>query len=147
MCQHCNYSELLSVKGLDPTPNRIGIMETIGNKALPIGAQEIFEALHRTVKIHRVTVYRILDLLVEKGVLERLGGWGRSLLYAMAPSKYHPAHPHFHCKTCGAMYCLQPLSLNFDIRNIQCSFAGEIKNVEIQVSGICRNCLQTKGAS
>ena len=42
MCQHCNYSKLLRLRGLDPTPHRLRIMEVIGNNSSPIGAQEIF---------------------------------------------------------------------------------------------------------
>jgi Fur family ferric uptake transcriptional regulator len=144
MCQHCNYPELLDVMGLDPTPNRLRVMEVVGNNTSPIGAQDIFTTLSRTAEINRVTVYRILDLLVEKGLVERLSGGGRSLFYGMAPNENHPAHPHFHCKSCGVLQCMQPVSLNVDIKDIQRSFAGEIRGVEVMVSGICRNCLRTE---
>lgn len=142
MCQYCNYSELLGIRGLEPTPHRLRVMEAIGNTASPIGAQEIFSMVCRKVNINRVTVYRILELLVERGLIERLSGRGRSLLYGMAPCEHHPAHPHFHCKNCGAMYCLNPFKLDVDITNIQCSFAGEIRDVEVRINGVCRNCLQ-----
>ena len=144
MCQHCNYSELLDVMGLDPTPNRLRIMEVVGNNTSPIGVQDIFTTLSRTAEINRVTVYRILDLLVEKGLVERLSGGGRSLFYGMAPNENHPAHPHFHCKSCGALQCMQPVNFNVDIKDIQRSFAGEVRSVEVLVSGICRNCLRTE---
>jgi len=144
MCQHCNYSELLDVRGLDPTPNRLRVMGVVGNNSSPIGAQDIFTTLSRTAEINRVTVYRILDLLVENGLVERLSGGGRSLVYGMAPNENHPAHPHFHCKSCGALQCMQPVNFNVDIKDIQRSFAGEVRSVEVLVSGICRNCLRTE---
>jgi Fur family ferric uptake transcriptional regulator len=144
MCQQCNYPELLRLRGLDPTPHRLRIMEVIGNNASPIGAQEIFRMVGKIVNINRVTVYRILELLVENHLVERLSGRGRSLLYGMAPCEHHPAHPHFHCRNCGAMLCLQPLNLNVDMKEVQCSFPGEIREVEIRIHGVCQNCLPTE---
>lgn len=142
MCQHCNYSELLGVKNLAPTPHRLSVMEVIGNSTSPIGANEIYKRICKTVDINRVTVYRILDLLVEKKLVERLSGMGRSLLYGISPCEHHPAHPHFHCKKCGAMYCLQPFTFNIDIKNLHGVFAGEMKDVEIRINGVCRDCLR-----
>lgn len=143
MCQRCNYMELLDGRGLEPTPNRMRIMKVIGNNPSPMGAPDIFATLTRTEDINRVTVYRILDLLVENGLVERLSGGGRSLVYGLSPSKNHPAHPHFHCKSCGTLQCMQPDSISMDIDDIQRTFAGEIKSVEIRVNGICRTCLRT----
>jgi len=130
-------------KGIDPTPNRMRIMEVVGSNPAPIAAQDILTTLRRSEGINRVTVYRILDLLVEKGLLERLSSGGRSLVYALSPNENHPAHPHFHCNNCGALECLQPDSISMDIQTMQRSFAGEISNIEIRINGICRNCLRT----
>ncbi|MBN1662042.1 MAG: transcriptional repressor [Deltaproteobacteria bacterium] len=143
MCQLCNYPKMLDRSGLDPTPNRLRVMEVIGNNPSPTGAQDIFTTLNRTADINRVTVYRILDLLVEKGLVERLNGGGRSLVYGLSPNENHPPHPHFHCRRCGAIQCLQPDSISMDIHTMQRSFAGEISSVEIRINGICRNCLKT----
>jgi Fur family ferric uptake transcriptional regulator len=144
MCSRCNYSELIERSGLDPTPNRVRVLETIGNSDSPVSAGDIVAAARRTAGINRVTVYRILDLLVGRGLAARMVGGGRSLVYGMAPSENHPAHPHFHCRNCGTMQCLQPGSLQVDLRDIERSFPGEIRGVEIRLSGICRNCLKKK---
>jgi Fur family ferric uptake transcriptional regulator len=142
MCQRCNYAELLDAVGLDPTPGRLRVLEVIGNNSSPVSAQDIFATVSRTAAINRVTVYRILDVLVEKGMVARLSGGGRSLVYGLAPSENHPAHPHFHCRSCGVLQCLQPGSLNVDLKGIERSFAGEITGVEVRVDGICRDCLK-----
>jgi len=144
MCSRCNYSELIERSGLDPTPNRIRVLETIGNSGSPVSAGDIVAAARRTAGINRVTVYRILDLLVGRGLAARMVGGGRSLVYGMAPSENHPAHPHFHCRDCGAMQCLRPGSLQVDLRAVERSFAGEIHGVEIRLEGICRHCLKKR---
>lgn len=142
MCNQCDYRQLLTSGGLEPTPHRQRVLEAIGANSAPLSAQDIFRTLSRTAGIDRVTVYRILDALASKGLVERLSSGGRSRVYGMAPNKNHPAHPHFHCRTCGKMQCLQPASLKVDLRAIKRSFGGEIQGVEIRVDGTCRNCLK-----
>jgi Fur family ferric uptake transcriptional regulator len=142
VCQHCNYGELLMGRDLEPLANRLRVLEVIGGNSSPLSAQDIFTTLSRTSSINRVTVYRILDTLVDKGLVERLSAGGRSLVYGLAPNENHPAHPHFHCRSCGALQCLQPGSLTVDLRGIERSFAGEIQSVEVRVDGICKNCLR-----
>jgi Fur family ferric uptake transcriptional regulator len=135
---------MLDGMGLDSTSNRLRVLEVIGNNPSPMGAQEIFETLGRTAKINRVTVYRILDLLTEKVLVIRLSGLGRGLVYGLAPNENHPPHPHFQCRSCGTFQCMQPASLNMDIREVQRTFPGEIIGVDIRVSGTCGNCLKAE---
>jgi Fur family transcriptional regulator, ferric uptake regulator len=142
MCQHCDYSNLLKASGLGHTANRHHVLEVIGNNSSPLSAQQIFETLNRTENINRVTVYRILDLLVDKGLVDRINGGGRSFVYGLAPNENHPAHPHFFCKSCGHLECLNPQSLNLDLQPLQRTFAGLIENVEVRVDGVCKNCLK-----
>lgn len=142
MCHQCDYTRLLGKCGLGYTPNRHRVLEVIGNNNFPLSAQEIFETLSRNIEINRVTVYRILDLLVDKGLVQRISGGGRSFVYGLAPNENHPAHPHFYCKSCGNMECLNPQSLNVDVDPIQRTFPGLIENVEVRIDGVCKNCLR-----
>jgi Fur family ferric uptake transcriptional regulator len=141
MCQHCDYSNFLEASGLGHTPKRHRVLEVIGNNSSPLSAQQIFDTLSRTDNINRVTVYRILDLLVDKGLVDRINGGGRSFVYGLAANENHPAHPHFYCKCCGNLECLNPQSLNVDLQHMQRTFAGQIENVEVRVDGVCKNCL------
>jgi len=142
MCHQCNYNKLLERGGLAPTPNRLKILEVVGNNNSPLNAQEIFEILIRNNKINRVTVYRILDLLVEKGIVKRLSGGGRSFHYGLAPNDNHQPHPHFYCKQCGNMECLSPQSLTLDMEPLNLTFPGMIDDVEVCLDGTCKNCLK-----
>jgi Fur family ferric uptake transcriptional regulator len=144
MCTSCNYEALLERAGLDSTPNRLGVLEAIGAGRGPLRAQEVFATVNRTTGINRVTVYRILDLLVERGVVERISGGGRSFAYGLAPNENHPAHPHFRCRSCGVLQCMQPDSLKIDLRGVPRSFRGEIQAVEVRVDGICGRCLKRR---
>ena len=142
MCHQCNYDELLTSANLDPTTNRLHILEVIGNNRFPLSAGDIFKTLERTSSINRVTVYRILDLLVDGGVVERISTGGRAFYYGLAPNDHHEPHPHFYCKRCGQMDCLNPRSLDVNTDPLWKTFPGQIDSIEIRVDGICKNCLR-----
>lgn len=145
MCHRCDYNRLLEAAGLKTTSNRLSVLEIIGNNSSPLNVQEIFDILNRNMNINRVTVYRIIDLLVESGLLERLSGGGRSYYYGLAPNEHHRRHPHFYCRCCGNMECLNPASLSLDTRPLERTYPGVIESVEVRVDGVCKNCLKKTG--
>jgi Fur family ferric uptake transcriptional regulator len=141
MCHYCNYPRLLEQAGLTATDNRLKVLEVIGANASPLNVREIFNTLNRSSNINRVTIYRILDLLVENGIVDRLSGGGRSFYYGLAPNEHHHPHPHFYCKSCGNMECLNPESLPLDMAPLRRTYPGSVENVEVRVDGVCKNCL------
>ena len=141
MCHYCNYPRLLEQAGLTATDNRLKVLEVIGANASPLNVREIFDTLNRRSNINRVTIYRILDLLVENGIVDRLSGGGRSFYYGLAPNEHHHPHPHFYCKSCGNMECLNPESLPLDMAPLRRTYPGSVENVEVRVDGVCKNCL------
>ncbi len=142
MCHQCDYASILEKCDLPPNPNRMKILEIVGNNTSPLSAQDIYETMSRTEDINRVTVYRILDLLVEKGAIDRIRGGGRSFYYGLAPNENHPSHPHFYCRQCGNLECLNPDGLRVNTENIERTFAGVIEKVEVRLDGICKTCLR-----
>ncbi len=140
MCHQCNYDELLSSANLSATNNRMRVLEVVGNNTFPLSAKDIFNTLERNCSINRVTVYRILDLLVDHGVVERISTGGRAFYYGLAPNKHHEPHPHFYCTNCGQMDCLSPKSLTVDMEALIKTFPGQIEKVEVRIDGICKNC-------
>ncbi|MBW2590394.1 MAG: transcriptional repressor [Deltaproteobacteria bacterium] len=144
MCYKCNYAHLLENSGLGSTPNRLKVLEVIGNNNYPLNAGEVIDILSRSTDINRVTVYRILDLLVEKKLIDRISGGGRSFHYGLAPNEHHQPHPHFYCRECGRMECLNPESLHLDIKPLNRTFPGLIDNVQVCLDGICKNCLKNE---
>jgi len=144
MCYQCDYALLLENSGLSSTPNRLKVLEVIGNNNYPLNPREIIDLLSRTTNINRVTVYRILDLLVEKKLIDRINSGGRSFHYGLAPNEHHQPHPHFYCRKCGSMECLNPESLHLDINTLNRTFPGLIDNVQVCLDGICKNCLKNE---
>ena len=144
MCQQCNYEELISDAEIETTPNRVRVLEVVGDNRYPLSADDIHKILERSSSINRVTVYRILDLLVEHGVIERISTGGRAAYFGLAPNDNHKPHPHFYCKNCGQMDCLSPESLIVDTGPLWKTFPGRIDKVEVRIDGICKNCEKRK---
>jgi Fur family ferric uptake transcriptional regulator len=142
MCHQCNYQEILTSVGLETTENRLRVLEVGGNNSFPLSAGDIFSTLDRNGSINRVTVYRILDLLVDHGVVDRISTGGRAFYYGLAPNDYHAPHPHFYCKRCGQMDCLNPESMSVQTEPLWKIFPGRIDKVEVRVDGVCKNCLK-----
>ena len=147
MCHRCDYEGLLSKRGLNRTSNRLRVLEVIGNSSSPLSVQEVFDILNRTRNIDRVTVYRILDLLVERKLADRISSGDRSFRYGLAPNANHKRHYHFYCTHCGDMECLDPESLHLNMENIVRTFPGFIEKAEVRLDGICKNCLKRKNRS
>jgi Fur family ferric uptake transcriptional regulator len=141
MCRQCDYRKLLRQAGLEPTGHRLHVLEVIGDNTHPLSAQEIFETVRRSRSINRVTVYRILQTLVEHGLVNRISG-GRAFFYGLAPNALHAPHPHFFCLRCGRMDCLWPESIGLELNEFQRVFPGQIEYVEVRVDGVCKECLR-----
>jgi len=142
MCHQCNYEELLGEAKLEATPNRLRVLETVGDNSYPLSVDDIFSTLERSSSINRVTVYRIIDLLVDRGVVERLSTGGRAFYYGLAPNTHHQSHPHFYCKSCGQMDCLNPESIDVKTDPLWKTFPGRIDKLEVRLDGLCKNCLK-----
>ena len=142
MCEQCDYEELLTKGGLDLTPHRLSVLRAVGQSDKPLSAHEVLDLVNRRERINRVTVYRILELLVEHGLVDRLSSGDRTFRYGLAPNANHLPHPHFYCLGCGRMECLDPDSLNLDLGALSDSVAGAVERVQVRLDGMCRQCLR-----
>ncbi|MBU2547701.1 MAG: transcriptional repressor [Proteobacteria bacterium] len=142
MCQQCDYRAMLEDSGLGFTPRRARVLEVVGNSAAPVSAQDVIDRLRPAQAINRVTVYRILDRLVEYGLIERLSAGDRSFRYGPAYGENHPPHPHFYCTGCGRMECLDMESLGLHLDALATRFSGRVDKIEIRIDGSCRRCLK-----
>ena len=140
MCDRCDYAGLLERRGLGQTANRLSVLGVVGDSSQPLSAQEIIDTLNQTQEVNRVTVYRILDLLVENKLVERISAGDRSFRYGLAPNSNHEPHSHFYCLECGEMECLSPEQISLATETLERSFLGLIERVEVRFDGICKEC-------
>ncbi len=97
---HCHtLIAALRQEGYRLTPQRELIVEAIAHSGRHMTAEEVLEIVRqKTSAVNIATVYRTLDLLVEKGLVTRTDlGEGR-VVYATVR---HGPHIHLVCRRCG----------------------------------------------
>lgn len=90
-------------------------------------------------QMNKTTVYRILDRLENEGLIHSFAGRDGLKWYAKCngcSADYHiDAHPHFQCKVCGKVDCLD---LEVSIPKVK-NYA--IDSVELFLTGKCSDCI------
>ena len=94
-------------------------------------------------KFDRVTVYRTLQVFVDKGIIHTIPTPDNSIKYALCKDEcseghHHDHHIHFQCKECGNTYCLDEVTTP-DIK-LPKGYAPE--QIEVVISGVCKTCRQ-----
>lgn len=92
-------------------------------------------------KFDRVTVYRTLQVFLNKGIIHSIPTADNSVLYALckddcAEGHHHDNHVHFLCDNCGSTICMDEVT----VPEIKLPNGYEMRQVEMVVSGRCREC-------
>jgi Fur family transcriptional regulator, ferric uptake regulator len=92
-------------------------------------------------KFDRVTVYRTLQVFLEKGVIHNIPSSDNSIRYALCKDdctegNHHDNHVHFICSDCGNTICLD----NVTVPPVRLPNDFTATQVEVIVSGICKAC-------
>lgn len=139
MKDQCNFSELLVRQGRRPTPLRLLVLELLGKGSQTWSVPGLLAVIRTRRPAHKVTVYRILEDLVRLGLVRRLPVAGGAAHYELA-CEHHPPHPHFHCRDCGEVQCLEPVPLEKIWRELKGPLGNQAERLEIQVAGVCHKC-------
>ena len=139
MSDLCDFPRLLARQKVKPTPLRLAVLEVLGASPRALRAQEILEAIRGQRRVNKVTVYRILDDFTRRGILRRLAIEERVSHYELA-CEHHPPHPHFQCRHCGQVQCLEPAPLERMWAEIQGPLGNRADRIDIRVAGVCHKC-------
>jgi Fur family transcriptional regulator, ferric uptake regulator len=93
-------------------------------------------------KFDRVTVYRTLQVFVDKGIIHTIPTPDNSIKYALCRDEcteghHHDHHIHFQCKECGNTYCLDEVTTP----EIKLPKGYSPEQIEVVISGVCKNCM------
>ena len=142
MTDGAQYAGLLKSRRIQDTPHRLAVLEAVAGSPRPLTAMEVLDWVRRRADVNKVTVYRILDLFVEKGLVERMSAGDRSFRYGLSPDLHDHPHAHFYCRQCGTMKCLDLDELPLNLRPIELRLGGVIEKVEVRLDGTCPDCLR-----
>lgn len=135
--------ERLGALGLRVTPNRLAVLAVVEAAQQALSHADL-EAALPTV-IDAVTLYRTLDSFVEVGLLSKAIGADRVSRFALlqGAAASHHEHAHFHCDSCGRVYCL-PVKAP---RQPPVPQGFEVAVVDLNVHGNCADCGKPAGAA
>lgn len=129
--------------GARATPARLAVLDLLDRASQALSHREIEEALG--AGFDRVTLYRVLDWLVESGLGHRVTDAGRVFRFSLAApdTASHKEHAHFRCEACGKMFCLADIPV--PAATLPAGFAG--RAVEYCITGQCAQCDDTRPPS
>lgn len=87
------------------TPARVAIFAALLTAERPLSHQDLGAQLEARA-IDRVTLYRVLDWLVQQDLAHRIVDADGVWHFAASVDKARFEHVHFHCQGCGRFYCL-----------------------------------------
>lgn len=116
----------------------VDLIQSIFNQSSK--AFSVVQLVKQTEKqMNKTTVYRILDRLEEEGIIHSFNDTNGLRWYAKCksctPDSHLDTHPHFQCKNCGNIECLD---VNVTIPVIK---DHKVDNAEVILVGECKTCL------
>lgn len=136
--------------GLKSTASRLDVANVLVQTNDPLTHQEILKQLPES--FDRVTLYRVLDWLLQNDVIHRIAGEDRAWRFQLNASsnEYNKAtvstkksfisqhdHAHFQCANCGKMFCLENVHPKLTDA-MPPDFV--VDSIELNIKGKCANC-------
>jgi Fur family ferric uptake transcriptional regulator len=142
--ENLNWSEhvhaQLARAGLRRGGARERIIELLASESCALSAVEIEDALRaRGERIGRASIYRVLELLVEQELVERVTvGQGLSRFERILPSGEH--HHHLLCDQCGRLVAFDDPGLERAIHRVSERLGARVDHHEVVLRGACEDC-------
>jgi len=131
--------DILQRAGIYKTPQRLAVLNILLKSTTPLNVSCVRELLTGKNRIDRVTVYRILSLFKQRGIIREITSTGGVNFIEMATQE-NPVHPHFSCRSCGMLSCLEPLTFSQSHQLISAKEDYRVDHIEINISGVCSGC-------
>jgi len=128
--------KLLTQKGLSVTHVREQLLGLFLNAQKPLSRQFIEEQAKEWAD--RVTIYRNLIVLTEKGIIRKISA-DEGGLYLLVYKKERKQHLHFQCRNCHEIFCFE----NIEIEEKRLPKNFKIENIEFTATGLCEKCLKS----
>ena len=131
---------VLARAGLRRGGARERIIELLAQEPCALSAVEIEDALRAEGgRIGRASIYRVLELLVEHGLVERVTvGHGLSRFERILPSGEH--HHHLVCGQCGRLVAFDDPGLERELDRVSERLGIRVEHHEVVLRGACGDC-------
>jgi Fur family ferric uptake transcriptional regulator len=131
---------VLSDAGLKRGGARERVIELLAGEPCALSAVEIEDALRAAGRpTGRASVYRVLELLAEHGLVERVAvGDGQTRFERSQPGGAH--HHHLVCEQCGRLVAFDDPGLEHAIDRLSDRLGVTIESHDVLLRGACERC-------
>jgi Fur family ferric uptake transcriptional regulator len=131
---------VLSRAGLKHGGARERVIELLAEQDCALSAVEIEDTLRAEGRpTGRASIYRVLDLLCEHGLVERVAvGDGQARFERTHPSGEH--HHHLVCERCGRLVAFDDPGLERAIDKLSERLGVTVESHDVLLRGDCRRC-------
>lgn len=131
---------VLAHAGLKRGGARERVIQLLAEQPCALTAVEIEDALRAVGRSPgRASIYRVLDLLVEHGLAERVEvGDGQARFERQQPGGEH--HHHLVCERCGRLIAFDDPGLEHAIDKLSARLGMRISGHDILLRGACERC-------
>lgn len=131
-----NAEQMLLARGHRLTDARIAVLSVLLRAGNALSHPEIARELAQQGRYDRVTLYRVLDWLVQQGLAHTVASEDRVRRFQATHGDFH-RHAHFQCLQCGKVYCLPETSPQIPA-SLPANFI--VQSLDLNVRGICAHC-------
>jgi Fur family ferric uptake transcriptional regulator len=130
----------LAASGLNRGAARDRIVHVLTEQSCAVSATEIEDILRRRGQpTARASIYRVLDLLIEHGLVERvIVGEGQTRFERAEPGGIH--HHHMVCDRCGELIAFADAGLERAISGLSDRLGVRVDSHEVTLHGACGRC-------
>lgn len=127
--------------GLRRGEARERVVELLATEACALSAVEIEDILRSEGRrIGRASIYRVLELLAEHGLVERIAvGPGLARFERSLPGGEHHHH-HLVCEDCGRLVAFDDPALERAIDGVGRRLGVRVEHHEVLLRGCCSEC-------
>lgn len=124
------------------TRPRVRVLALLLREGTGLTHRQIENRLETSRGINRVTIYRVLEWLVQHGLAHKIATGARAWRFdAIDPGRVHQ-HAHFQCNQCGIVTCLDELT---GPRKVKLPEGFSTNGIELTVKGVCARCGAARG--
>lgn len=135
--EHCR--SLIRDAGLRATASRLAVLALLRSEEAALSHAEVSDYL-QTASWDRATLYRNLVDMTEAGILRRVELGDHTWRFEVRDADHEgKEHPHFVCSECGTVECLPEVEFRTGSRKVPQALRS--RNVEVQLRGICDDCV------
>jgi Fur family ferric uptake transcriptional regulator len=126
--------------GARVTLTRVQVLALLLREEQALTHHQIESKLRRVYGTDRVTIYRVLEWLMQNGLVNRVAVGDRAWRFdAIAPDQSH-RHAHFQCGACGTVTCLDNMR---EPPKVKLPVGYSSSAVELTIKGLCAVCVPT----